>query len=99
MFQMIQKIGLNLHLACKDAGDIKLSIHCARNAIKKLRVLIDDDSIADSDEKAQISLYVASLLKLIGQKASAEEYCDVAIENSKDGNIKLRAQKFKEGLK
>ncbi len=90
---------LNLHLACKDAGDIKLSTHCARNAIKKLRVLIDDDSIADSDEKAQISLCVASLLKLIGQKASAEEYCDVAIENAKDGNIKLRAQKFKEELK
>lgn len=94
----IGMLWLNLHFACKDAGDIKLSTHCARNAIKKLRVLIDDDAIVDLDEKAQIALYVASLLKLIGQKASSAEYCDVAIESAKNGNIKMRAEKFKEEL-
>ena len=90
---------LNLYFACKDAGDIKLSVHCARNAIKKLRSVLDDDLIVDLDEKAQIALYVASLLKLIGQKASAEEYCDVAIESAKSGNIKTRAEAFKTTLK
>lgn len=91
----IGMLWLNLHWACKDAGDIKLATHCARNAIKKLRSVIDDDLIADPDEKAQISLYIASLLKLIGQTASAEEYCDIAIESAKDGNIKKRAEQFK----
>ena len=94
----IGMLWLNLHFACKDAGDIKLSTHCARNAIKKLRSIIDDDLIVDLNEKAQISLYVASLLKLIGQKASAEEYCDVALESAKDGNIKARAESFKANL-
>ncbi len=94
----IGMLWLNLHWACKDAGDIKLSVHCARNAIKKLRVLIDDDAIADLDERAQIALYVASLLKLVGQNASAEEYCTVAIESAKSGDIKIRAEKFKEAL-
>ena len=94
----IGMLWLNLHFACKDAGDIKLSTHCARNAIKKLRSIIDDDLIIDLNEKAQISLYVASLLKLIGQKASAEEYCDVAIESAKDSSIKNRAEKFKTTL-
>ena len=94
----IGMLWLNLHFACKDAGDIKLSTHCARNAIKKLRILIDDDAIVDLDEKAQIALYVASLLKLIGQKASSAEYCDVAIESAKNGNIKMRAEKFKAEL-
>lgn len=94
----IGMLWLNLYFACKDAGDIKLSTHCARNAIKKLRVLIDDDAIVDLDEKAQIALYVASLLKLIGQKASAAEYCDVAIESAKNGNIKIRAEKIKAEL-
>ena len=50
-------------------------------------------------KKAQISLYVASLLKLIGQKASAEEYCDIAIESATDKNIKQRAEQFKYNLK
>ena len=94
----IGMLWLNLHWACKDAGDIKLSTHCARNAIKKLRSIVDDDAIADLDDKAQISLYLASLLKLIGQCASAEEYCDVAIESAKDGHIKARAEKFKASL-
>ncbi len=95
----IGMLWLNLYFACKDAGDIKLSTHCARNAIKKLRSVLDDDLIVDLDEKAQIALYVASLLKLIGQKASAEEYCDIAIESAKNGNIKTRAEAFKTTLK
>ena len=94
----IGMLWLKLHWACKDAGDIKLSVHCARNAIKKLRSVIDDDQIVDLDDKAQLALYLASLLKLIGQNASAEEYCDVAIESAKDGNIKRRAENFKETL-
>lgn len=95
---MIGTLWLNLYWLANDSGDDSFTLFCAKHAVQRFRIAIDEDEVEDEVSKCSIALSLANLLVYIDKAQDAAKYCTLALECA-DERIKENAKTFMETLK
>ena len=89
---------MNLYWLCDGEADRRFVNYCAKNAVKKFRVAIDDEQISDNEVKGRVALYLANLLVYLYMPADAQEYLNFALL-CPDANVRKHALELKNRIK
>ena len=93
-YELIGTLWLKLYWLGRDSGDQRFAKYCAKNSVKKLRVALDGEHIADDESKNYIALSLAYMLYVLEEKEDALDYCGLLVE-CEDARIKDKALRLK----
>lgn len=94
---LIGSMYMNLYWLCDGEMDKRFVNYCAKNAVKKFRVAIDDEQISDNEVKGRVAFYLSSLLVHLDMYRDALEYLNLAIL-CPDQNVRKFAQALKKSI-
>ena len=93
-YELIGTLWLKLYWLGRDSGDQRFAKYCAKNSVKKLRVALDGEHIADDESKNYIALSLAYMLYVLEEKEDALDYCSL-VTDCADSRIKDKALRLK----
>lgn len=94
-YELLGILWLKLYWLGMDSGDQRFAKYCAKNAAKKLRVVLDEEQVTDEAAKYYIALSLAYILYIMEEKEEALEYCNMLIECA-ENNLVEQAYKLRE---
>ena len=94
---LIGNLWRNLYWMAKDVSDNNFAMYCAKKAVEKYKVAVDENEFFDAYGRTATAMSLANLLNFIGVHKEVPHYINIAIE-SPDEKIKVRALKVKERL-
>lgn len=84
----------NLYWLAKDVEDSELALYCAKRAVQKYKIAVDESQFFDSASKAATALSLANLMAYCKDGKEVMHYIDIAIE-SQDEKISTMAVQIK----
>ena len=87
----------NLYWMSKDVDDMDFAKYCAKKAIEKLKIAVDENEFKDNESKTTTALSLANLMATCGYTKDVLHYITIATESLND-RIKNRALQVKAKL-
>ena len=87
----------NLYWMSKDVADTDFAMYCAKKAVGKFKVAIDENEFYDNESKTTTALSLANLMASCGDTKEIKHYINIATESPNE-KIKNRAVQIKARL-
>lgn len=79
-YALVGGLWRNLYWLSKDVSNTEFAKYCARQAVEKYRLALDEEQIKDTLGKCTTALSLASMLIYCGDYAECQRFVDIALE-------------------
>ncbi|MBQ4068179.1 MAG: DUF2225 domain-containing protein [Lachnospiraceae bacterium] len=87
----------NLYWMCKDVSDKEFAMYCAKKAVEKYKVAVDENEFHDIESKTATALSLANIMAYCGERKEVKHYITIATDSPNE-KIKNRAVRIKAHL-